>query len=148
MDAMKSLGNSDSTQYIVIQMGEEQYGIDIKYIENIVRMQNITRVPDVQSYFNGVINLRGEVVPVMSLRRKLGLLDDEITNSTRIIIIKLENAPVGVIVDEVKEVVMIDEDEVDSVTTSKKDETTYIKGIGKTNEGLISLLDLDKVISD
>jgi len=148
MDAVKNIGSSDSTQYIVIQMGAEQYGVDIKVIENIVRMQNITRVPHVQNHFNGVINLRGEVVPVMSLRRKLGLEEDVITNSTRIIIIKLENAPIGVIVDEVREVVTIQDDTVDFVTTSKKDAASYIKGIGKANDGLISLLDLDKVISD
>ncbi len=148
MDAVKTIGSTGSTQYIVIQVGAEQYGVDIKFIENIVRMQSITRVPHVQKHFNGVINLRGEVVPVMSLRRKLGLEDDVITNNTRIIIVKLENAPIGVVVDEVREVVTIQDDEVDSVTTSKKDAASYIKGIGKANDTLISLFDLEKVISD
>ena len=95
----------DTTQYIVVKVGSEQYGINIKYVDNIVRMQKITRVPKVQSYFNGVINLRGEVIPVMSLRIKMDLPKDEFTNSTRIIIIKLEpQASIGIIVDEVKEV--------------------------------------------
>ncbi|MDE7112701.1 MAG: chemotaxis protein CheW, partial [Acetatifactor sp.] len=60
-------------QFIVIRLGEEQYGIDIRYIDNIVRMQNITRVPKVPAYLKGVINLRGEVVPVSSIRLKMGL---------------------------------------------------------------------------
>ena len=88
---------NEGTQYIVVGVGNEQYGIDIKYIDNIVRMQSITRVPKVQEYFKGVINLRGEVVPVMSLRIKMNLSDDEITNKSRIIILKLEsNANIGI----------------------------------------------------
>ena len=99
---------NDSIQYIVVGLGNEQYGIDIKYIDNIVRMTKITRVPKVQSYFRGVINLRGEVVPVMSLRLKMNLDDDEITNKSRIIILKTEsNANIGILVDEVKKVVTI-----------------------------------------
>ena len=64
---------NDSKQYIVVKIGSEQYGIDISYIDNIVRMSKITRVPKVQSYFKGVMNLRGEIVPVMSIRKKMGL---------------------------------------------------------------------------
>ncbi len=150
MDELKAIGEYDTTQYIVIDIGDEQYGIDIKFVENIVRMQSITRVPNVQEYFKGVINLRGEVVPVMSLRRKLNLEDDEITNKTRIIIIKLEaNAPIGVIVDEVKEVVTLENSSVDSVSrSSQKEEVSYINGIGKTGDTLISLLDLNMIIAE
>ena len=78
-------------QYIVIKLGDEQYGIDIKYIDNIVRMQHITRVPKVANYLKGVINLRGEVIPVMSLRLKFDLDEDEITNTTRIIKIAIKS---------------------------------------------------------
>ena len=81
---------SDSNQYIVISMGDEEFGIDIKYIDNIVKMQHITRVPNVASYIKGVINLRGEVIPVMSLRLKMGLEDDVETKNTRIIILKMK----------------------------------------------------------
>ena len=80
----------ESKQYIVVMVGSEQYGIDIGYIDNIVRMQSITRVPKVQPYFKGVMNLRGEVVPVMSLRLKMGLPEDEFTNASRIIILKID----------------------------------------------------------
>ena len=81
---------NDKKQYIVITFGNEQYGIDISYVDNIVRMQKITRVPKAQPYFKGVINLRGEVVPVMSLRLKMGLEDDVFTYTSRIIILKIE----------------------------------------------------------
>ena len=90
-------------QYIVVMIGNEQYGIDIRYVDNIVRMQQITRVPKVQSYFKGIISLRGEIVPVMSIRRKMDLPDDEYTNASRIIILKLEEkGAIGIIVDEVR----------------------------------------------
>ncbi|MCR4924178.1 MAG: chemotaxis protein CheW [Lachnospiraceae bacterium] len=141
----------EKTQFIVIRIGDEQYGIDIKYVDNIVRMQKITRVPDVQHYFEGVINLRGEVVPVMNLRRKAGLPDVEFTKDTRIIIIKLENnAPIGIVVDAVKEVVTLTSAEIEYTTKgiAHSGQVTFINGIGKCNNSLISLLDLNAVISD
>lgn len=150
MDALNIAKEYDKKQYIVIRIGDEQYGIDIAFVDNILRMQSITRVPDTQNYFKGVINLRGEVVPVMSIRIKMGLDDDEITNKSRIIIIKLENnAPIGIIVDEVKEVVTLDESNIDTVSSnSKKAETSYINGVGKIDGQLISLLELSTVINE
>ena len=97
---------NEARQYIVVKLDNEQYGIDISFVDNIVRMQQITRVPKAQSYFSGVINLRGEIIPVMNLRLKFGLKMKENTNATRIIIIKPENnAKIGILVDEVHEVV-------------------------------------------
>jgi len=138
----------DTTQYIVIRLGAEQYGIDIKHIDNIVRMQHITRVPKVDEYLKGVINLRGEVMPVMSIRLKMGLEADEYTKSTRIIILKLEqHGMVGIIVDEVKEVVTLSTDQIEKMAYDK-DEANFISGIGKYEGGLISLLDLNAVLQE
>ena len=109
MEELKVVG--ETTQFIVIKLGDEQYGIDIKYIDNIIRMQHITRVPQVDNYLKGVINVRGEVIPVMSIRIKMGLEPDVDSKSTRIIILKLEqHSTIGVIVDEVKEVVTLEND--------------------------------------
>ncbi|MBQ7562948.1 MAG: purine-binding chemotaxis protein CheW [Lachnospiraceae bacterium] len=140
----------ETIQFIVINIGDEQYGIDIKYVDNIIRMTKIRRVPDVQHYFEGVINLRGEVVPVMSLRRKCDLPEVELTDDSRIIIIKLENnAPVGIIVDAVKEVVTLPVDCIGSPNAnSQKTQITYLSGIGKFENRLISLLNLNAVIAD
>ena len=100
---------SETAQYIVIRLGQEQYGIDIRYIDNIVRMQHITRVPKLAAYLKGVINLRGEVIPIMSLRLKMGLPADEESKAARIIIVKLEQyGTIGMIVDEVREVLTLD----------------------------------------
>ncbi len=142
---------SDGKQYIVVKIGTEQYGIDIQYVDNIVRQQRITRVPKAQHYFKGVINLRGEVIPVMSLRLKFNLEPDEYTNSTRIIIIKLETqSAIGIIVDEVKEVVTLEEDAIEKPTSSDSGDTRtqYLSGIGKHGDGLISLLNISNVIID
>ena len=137
-------------QYIVVRLGEEQYGVDIRYIDNIVRMQKITRVPKVASYLKGVINLRGEVIPIMSLRLKMFLPEDEITKATRIIILKLEQyGSIGVIVDEVKEVVTLDEEHIEKVSyDSKEERLNFLGGIGKYDGGLISLLDFNLVIQE
>ncbi len=140
----------ETTQFIVIKLGEEQYGIDIKYIDNIVRMQHITRVPKVDDYLKGVINLRGEVIPVMSIRIKMGLEPDVETKSSRIIILKLEQqGMIGVIVDEVKEVVTLENDRIEKMAYDSKDErASFLSGVGKSDGGLISLLDLNAVVLD
>ena len=136
---------NDSKQYIVVKIGSEQYGIDISYIDNIVRMQKITRVPKAQKHFKGVINLRGEIVPVMSIRLKMKLEDDVFTNASRIIILKLEEkGMLGIIVDEVKEVVTLSNDEVEK-SSSKG---SFINGVGKHGEELISLFDINAIVEE
>ena len=137
-------------QFIVVKIGQEQYGINIKYIENIVRMQHITRVPQVPAYIKGVINLRGEVIPVMSLRLKMGLPEDVETKASRIIIIKMEqHGNIGLMVDEVKEVVNLEEDQIEKVSYgSRENSESFILGIGKYEGGLISLLDLNVTVLD
>ena len=138
-------------QYIVVRFGEEQFGIDIKYIDNIVRMQRITRVPNVQNYRKGVINLRGEVIPIVSLRIKMGLAEDEITKATRIIILRLDNGDtIGMLVDEVKEVVTLGASKIEKVAyDSKEEKTNYLLGVGHgEGENLISLLDVNLVFAE
>lgn len=147
MDELRIENELDTTQYIVIKIGEEQYGINISYIDNIVRMQHVTRVPKVPSYLKGVINLRGIIVPVMSLRLKMGLKEDEFTKATRIIILKLETVgTIGIIVDEVKEVITLDSSQVEKVSAdNSQDHVTFVQSVGKYGDNLISLLDLNAV---
>lgn len=136
-----------STQFIVISMGEEQFGIDIKYIDNIVKMQHITRVPNVAPYIKGVINLRGEVLPVMSLRLKMGLEEDVFTKATRIIILRLEQyGTVGFIVDEVKEVLTLEDSAIEKVTPDSQEEIdNFVYAVGKHEGNLVSLVDMNVV---
>ncbi len=134
----------EKKQFIAVALSSEIYGIDIGYVDTIVRMQKITRVPKAQSYFKGVINLRGEIVPVMSIRLKMGFEDDVFTDSSRIIILKIEDqGKLGVIVDEVREVVNLGADEIDKPSHDAKDNKhSFINGIGKNENDLISLFDI------
>ena len=136
----------ERVQYIVVKIGDEQYGIDISYIDNIVRMQRITRVPKAAAHYVGIINIRGEVVPVMSARLKMGLGEDEITKQSRIIILKLElQGTVGVLVDEVKEVLTLGETDIDR---NVKKSDTYINGIGKKGDELISIFEISALVDE
>ncbi len=135
---------SETIQFIVIRLGEEQYGIDIRSIDNIVRMQSITRIPKMPAFLKGVINLRGEVIPVISMRLKMDLEDDVITKATRILVLKLEQeGNVGFLVDEVKEVVTLSVNEIEKITYNAQEEkSSLINAVGKHNGELISLFDL------
>ncbi len=139
-------------QYIVIKIDDEQYGINIKFIDNIVRMQQITRVPKVDDYLKGVINIRGEIVPVMSVRMKMGLAEDEITNKSRIIILKTnEGDLVGIIVDQVNQVLTLDSNNVEKMRYDDKKQKangSFVSGVGHYDGGLVSILDLDAVVSE
>ncbi len=139
-------------QFIVIKIDDEQYGINIKYIDNIVRMQQITRVPKVDPYLKGVINIRGEIVPVMSVRMKMGLSEDVITNKSRIIILKTnEGDLVGIIVDQVNQVLTLDVNNIEKTRYDDKktqDGTKFVGGVGHYEGGLVSILDLDAVVSE
>lgn len=150
MEGLNEIETYETVQYIVVKFGDEQFGIDIKYIDNIVRMQRITRVPNVPSFIKGVINLRGEVVPVVSLRLKMGLEEDEITKLTRIIIVKLDNGEViGILVDSVKEVVTLETRNIEKVSyDSTEEKLNYISGVGKDKGELISLFDLNLVFAE
>lgn len=141
---------TETKQYIVVQIGNEKYGIDIGYIDNIVRMQRITRVPKAQSYFKGVINLRGEIVPVMSIRRKMGLEDDVITEKSRIIILKIEEkGSLGIIVDQVREVITLNTATIDKASVGTRSvKNSFINGIGKNGEELISLFEISTIIEE
>lgn len=139
-----------SKQYIVVKINNELFGIDIMYVDNIVRMQRITRVPKCQEYFIGVINLRGEIVPVMSLRNRFGLEEADNTEATRIIILKPEQqALVGLKVDMVREVVTLDDSAIEKNNVGLSDNGQfYISAVGKYNNELISILNLQAVVVD
>lgn len=140
---------SEAIQYIKISVGEEFYGIDISIVDNIVRMQRITRVPNVAPYIKGVINLRGEIVPIMNLRLKMGIPEIEYTKTTRIIIIKTEAVgKIGLIVDAVKEVVALDDSQIEKLPYDNSDENRFVSAVGKVEDTLISLLDIGAVLAE
>ncbi len=147
MEELKNI--NDTEQFIVTRIGDEQYGIDINYVDNIDHMPSVTRVPNVPSYIKGVINMRGEVIPVMNIRTKMGLPEVEYTKNTRVIMVKMEQyGVVGLIVDEVREVVTLESEAIEKVSYDKYEGATFVMGVGKYQGTLISLLDLNAVLAE
>lgn len=142
---------TSENQYIIASLGSELFGIDISYIESIIVMQPITRVPKSQPYYLGVINLRGDVIPVMSLAIKLGKEQNPFTSVSRIIIVKPDKqaAPAGIIVDEVREVAAIEESDIKPMNYDESDErVSYSNGIGKYMEELVNLLNIPGILEE
>ena len=137
-------------QLVTFHLGEELYGVNIMDVKEIVRLQNVRVIPNAPYYVEGIINLRGEIVPIMNLRMKMGLEEIEETKSTRFIIIKMEKyGKIGLIVDAVKEVVALTDDQIERTKYEASDETVhFVFGVGKVDSGLVSLLDLDTVTYD
>jgi purine-binding chemotaxis protein CheW len=134
-------------QLVSFKIGDEEFGVDILKVQEINRMIAVTRVPNAPEYVDGVINLRGKVLPVIDLRSRLGMMRKEHDKNTRIIVVELSGKTVGFVVDAVSEVLRIPK----SVTEPPPSLTAginadYITAVGKLEDRLLTLLDLDKVI--
>lgn len=135
-------------QYVVFKLEEEYYGIRIDGVENIEKYMEITRVPKTPLYVKGVINMRGEIVPIIDLRLRLGLTEKDYDEETRIIINKIDDIMMGYVVDSAYEVIEIDQQSIEPrVQSENKNLETYISGIAKDNDRMIILLDLNKVLN-
>ena len=136
-------------QYIVFKLDEQLYGTSIINIQNIEKMKPIMRVPKVPYCVKGVMNLRGEIIPVISLREQFNLEQKDYSDKTRIIIVKIEDAMVGLIVDEVKEVVEIHSAQVEAVHNIQgKMKSNHILGVGKLEDNIVTLLNLSNIIDE
>lgn len=136
-------------QYIVFKLNGQLYGTSIENIEIIEKMKPIMRVPKVPQCVKGVMNLRGEIIPVISLRTQFALEEKESTDKTRIIIVKIDDAMVGLIVDEVKEVIEIQNTQVEAVQNIQgKMKSNDILGVGKVGDDIVTLLNLSNIIDE
>ncbi|VBB08072.1 Hypothetical protein LUCI_3337 [Lucifera butyrica] len=134
-------------QLVVFKLGREEYGISILQVQEIKKMTDITRVPHTPDYIKGVINLRGSVLPVLDLKKRLSLPPQEYTEDTRIIIAKVEEITVGMIVDAVSEVMAIPQENIEPPFTAVGGiATNYISGVGKLENRLLILLNLDSIV--
>ncbi len=135
-------------QLVVFDLANEHYGVDIAAVEGIIKMQAITNVPRAPQFVEGVTNLRGKVLPVIDLRKRFGLPPEEATKNTRIVVVEMNGATVGMIVDGVSEVLRVGPDAVEppSPIVATVD-SAFIKGIAKVGERLVILLDLGRVLS-
>ena len=152
MDALRDTTDvRDLTKHIVIKLGNERYRIPIRYIDNIVKMQKVTRVPKAEPYLKGVINIRGDIVPVMSLRIKIEMGEDEVTEDTCILILRPEsgNELFGIIVEAVDRVLTLGTNNIEKLTGGKaRKDANFISGVGKYEDGLVSILDIEALEMD
>jgi len=140
---------SGKKQFVVFRTGTDEYGADIGSVTIIERIMNITRVPGTPPYIKGVINLRGDIIPVMDLRIRLGLPGKEPDDDTRIIILTVSNISFGIIVDAVLEVLQLEVTQIDSAAGIINDITLdYISGVARAGDRLITLINLEKLISE
>lgn len=141
--------DTQKDKFLTFYVGKEEYGIDVGYVTEIINIQTISLVPDMPNFIKGIINLRGKIIPVMDIRIRFRLEPQEYNDRTCIIIANISNILVGLIVDEVKEVANIPENQIEPPPiTPNRVGSRFIKGIGKLGEVVIILLDLDKLLYD
>lgn len=138
----------EQRQLVVFSVADEIYGVDIHQVKEIIRVPEITRVPRTPEFVEGVLNLRGSVIPVLDLRKRFGFPPGEANNDQRIVVLEMEDQTVGTIVDSVSEVLQIDAADIDSPSPYVVSvDSQYIAGIAKLKEKLIILLDVNRVLS-
>lgn len=146
------LMNEEDTQkgkFLTFSIGKEEYGIEIKYVTEIIGIQAITEVPEMPDYIRGIINLRGKIIPVMDVRTRFKKEAIEYNDRTCVIVIDVQEIAIGLIVDKVSEVLNIaDQDIVPPPQVNKEAHNRYIKGIGKVGNEVKMLLDCQKLLTD
>jgi purine-binding chemotaxis protein CheW len=149
-DIFNKDGSKELLQLVSFHIDSEEYGVEILKVQEIIRIIPVTKVPNVPDFIEGVINLRGKVIPIIDLRIRLGLKRIGHNNSTRIIVLEISNKTVGFIVDSVSEVLRIPKNIIEAppeiISESIKSE--YITAVGKLEDRLLILLELEKILSN
>jgi len=142
------MNESGIRQLVTFKIENDEFGVDILKVQEINRMMNITRIPNAPDFVEGVINLRGKIIPIVDLRKKLGFPAKEYDKSTRIIVVELEGIVLGFIVDSVSEVLRIPNSTIEPPPSIIKGiESEFIEGVGKLEDRLLILLELKKVFT-
>lgn len=135
--------------YLTFHLGDEVYGVGIGYVTEIVGIQNITEVPDMPNFVKGVVNLRGQVIPVVDMRLKFGMKDKEYDERTCIVVVNINDVQLGLVVDTVSEVMTIEKDLISPPPkVANVRSAQYIKGLGKIGDEVKILLDGEKLLYD
>ena len=143
----KTANATELLQLVSFHLGAEEYGIEILSVQEIIRMMDLTRVPNSPGFVEGVINLRGKVIPVIGMRKRFGLAAMEHTAQTRIIVVEVDGTVVGFVVDSVNEVLRIPADTVEPPPRLAKVDREMVKGVGKLENRLLLLLDVQKLLT-
>jgi len=137
----------EEIQIVAFRLANEEYGINILNVQEIIRPTDVTRVPKAPFYLTGVINLRGNVVPVINLRKRFGITEEMIIdNNTRIIILNIYDFNIGITVDSVTEVLRLKKEDIEEPNLIEALDNKFVQAVGKYNERLIILLDLDEIL--
>jgi purine-binding chemotaxis protein CheW len=148
MEATQKRQDVELMQLVTFSIGDEEFGVDILKVQEIIRTMEITRVPRAPAFVEGVINLRGKVIPIIDLRKRFGLQTRGHDKNTRIIVIEISNMIVGFVVDSVSEVLRIPASTVEPPPPMVAGlESEYISGVGKLEDRLLILLDLNRLLS-
>lgn len=136
-------------QLVTFRLENEEFGVNILRVQEIMRMMNITRIPNAPHFVEGVINLRGKIIPIVDLRKRLGFKNKDWDAKTRIIVVELDGLTIGFIVDSVSEVLRIPENTIEPPPSFVSGiESEYIEGVGKIGERLLLMLELRKVLTE
>ena len=136
-------------RYLTFSLGDESYGIEVRYVTEIVGMQKITEIPELPDYVKGIINLRGKIIPVIDVRLRFRKEPKEYNDRTCVIVIDIRDLSIGLIVDTVSEVISIpDEDIVEPPEMNKGFSNRYIENIGKVGNEVKLLLDCEKLLTE
>ena len=139
---------AQTIQVVSFKLGSEEYGVDIAQVQEINRMVAVTHVPRAPQFMEGVINLRGQLIPIIDLRTRFGMPRAEHTKNTRIVVTEIGTKRVGMVVDSVSEVLRLPVDQIEPAPEMISGvDTEYIRGVGKIDDRLIILLDLGKIVS-
>jgi len=137
----------NEVQVVVFRLAQEEYAADILSVQEIIRLLNITRVPRAEKYIEGVINLRGNIIPVLNLHSRFNIEESSDEEDKRIVVFQIDDIKAGIIVDEVSEVLHIKQDCIeDAALNNYSMNADYLKGVAKVDNRLILILDLQKVI--
>lgn len=140
---------NEERQLVVFDLSNESYGVEINAVREIIRVQAVTRVPDAPEYVQGVMNLRGSVIPVIDLRSRFGLEAVEQTDESRIVVVDIDGEGIGMSVDAVTEVLRISEASIEPPSALvSTEESYYIQGIVRLESRLLILLELERVLSE
>ncbi len=149
VELKKDQANDEVLQWVTFQLEDETYGINVMQVREVLRYTEIAPVPGAPDYVIGIINLRGNVVTVIDTRSRFGLVQGEITDNTRIIVIESEHQVIGILVDSVAEVVYLRSSEIDTTPSVGTDESAkFIQGVSNRDGKLLILVDLNKLLSD
>ncbi|EPB9463391.1 chemotaxis protein CheW [Vibrio alginolyticus] len=149
VEVKKDASNDEVLQWVTFQLEEETYGINVMQVREVLRYTEIAPVPGAPDYVLGIINLRGNVVTVIDTRSRFGLVEGEVTDNTRIIVIESERQVIGILVDSVAEVVYLRSSEIDTTPSVGTDESAkFIQGVSNRDGKLLILVDLNKLLTD